>query len=321
MRRLLCGLALALLILIWIARKVDVSAVAVALARASPAWLLVAFSAVLLALWLKGKRWAMAIAAGGGGAPRRRLFASMLIGMAGNIALPARAGDFVRAFVLRRHNGVAAARSLTASWSVQVLDFLAVALILWGLSPGPELAPEAALATIAAVAAGIILSLAVLRRRPRLLRIDRFLPGRLSRKLTPVLERAHVGLAFLDSASAFLRVGTATAAVWVVEGLAITSGLRAFDLHPPLPAGPLLAAAIGLSFVLPLTPGNLGTYQIVTIVVLGAYGVERESAFAFGIGFQAVSHLGLLLCGFAALQREGLDWRSLPEEETPLFEP
>lgn len=311
MKRVAFGLMLGLLILFGISRQVDVGAVLESLASASPALLALALGCIFLSLWLKGERWAVAIAAGVGELPRRRLFSSMLIGTAGNIAMPARVGDFVRAFVLRKHNGVAVAQALTASWSVQVLDFLVVAMLLWMLAPLTEVASRSVLAAVALAAVGALLTLALVRRFPSVLRpLDR-LPPWATQRLKPIFESAHHGLAFLDSARALGMVVGLTALVWVVESIAITSGLRAFGLAPPLAAGPLLAAAIGLSFVLPLTPGSLGTYQLASILVLGAYGIERTEAFAFGLGFQAISQISVLVAGFFALQREGLSLRRL----------
>ncbi|MEO8197489.1 MAG: lysylphosphatidylglycerol synthase transmembrane domain-containing protein [Thermoanaerobaculia bacterium] len=311
MKRVAFGLALGVLILFWISRQVDVGAVIDSLANASPALLALALACVFLALWLKGERWAVAIAAGSGEFPRRRLFSSMLIGMAGNIAMPARVGDFVRAFVLRKHNGVPVTQAITASWSVQVLDFLVVAVLLWALAPVKEFASRSALAAVAVVAVGAMLGLAFVRRFPTVLRPLERLPPWATRRLKPILESAHHGLAFLDSARAMGSVVGLTVLVWIAEAVAITAGLRAFGLVPALAAGPLLAAAIGLSFVLPLTPGSLGTYQLASILVLGAYGIDRAEAFAFGLGYQAVSQISVLVAGFLALQREGLSLRRL----------
>ena len=315
MKRVAFGLALGILILFWISRQVDVAAVLEALASASPSLLAVALGGSFLALWLKGERWAMAIAAGRGRSPRRRLFSSMLIGAAGNIAMPARVGDFVRAFVLRRHNGVPVARALTASWSVQVLDFLMVALLLWALSPATGLASRSVLGAVALAAVGALVVLALARRYPAAwLLLDR-LPAPIARRLKPVFQSALQGLAFLDSGRAIGMVAGLTVLVWFAESIAITSGLRAFGIAPALAAGPLLAAAIGLSFVLPLTPGNLGTYQLASILVLGAFGIGQAEAFAFGLGFQAVSQIAVLVAGFLALQREGLSLRQLAAGE------
>lgn len=315
MKRVAFGLALGLLIVFWLSRQVDAKAVLESLANASPSLLALALVCIFAALWLKGERWAVAIAAGTGELPRRRLFSSMLIGMAGNIAMPARVGDFVRAFVLRKHNGVAVTRALTASWSVQVLDFLVVAVLLWVLAPLTELASRSVLAVVALTAVGALTALALIRRFPALLRpLDR-LPLWATKRLRPIVESAHHGLAFLDSPRSFGLVAGLTALVWVAESIAMTSGLRAFGIAPALAAGPLLAAAIGLSFVLPLTPGNLGTYQLASMLVLGAFGIGRAEAFAFGLGFQAVSQIAVLVAGFLALQREGLSLRQLAAGE------
>ena len=317
MKRLLFGLLLGLLVLFAISRRVDVGAVAGALASASLPLLLVSLVLVLVSIWLKGERWAMAVAAGTAASPRRRIFAATLVGTAGNIALPARVGDFARALVLRKHNDVTVSQALVSSWSVQVFDFLAVALLLWSFAPAADFAPRATLLGIVLVAVAVLLGLALARRRPRLLRPLSRVPGRFGVRLVSMAESALRGLAFLDTPPALLRVAVLTAAVWSLESLAMTTALRSFGLELPLAAGPLLAAALGLSFVLPLTPGSLGTFQLVSIFVLASFGVGREAAFAFSLGYQAATQLPLLVLGFAALQREGLDWRHIAERPEP----
>ena len=80
-------------------------------------------------------------------------------------------------------------------------------------------------------------------------------------------------------------------------------------------------AAAGLSFALPLTPGNVGIFQAVCVLVLVPFGVARERAFAFGLGAQAFSLALSVLWGLLLLQREGLDLRLLGEGRLASREP
>jgi uncharacterized protein (TIRG00374 family) len=312
-KRLLIGLLLAAAIIVFLALRMDGAAVAAALRAADTALLLSTFLPTLLSIWLKGRRWALAIAAGRGEPPNQHLFAATLIGIAGNLLLPARLGDFARVLVLRRHNQVPATRSLLASWSAQLFDLLAVAAILAGAGAlGHALAPMPALL---AVLGGVLLLLVLLwvaHRWPRLAeRVEAALPAALRRRLGDTLVNARQGLTFLGSPRTVAAVLLYTAAVWCCDTAGMCLALRAFGIHVSPAVAAVLVAAIGLSFVLPLTPGNMGTYQVICVFVLGTWGVAHDQAFALGLGYQAFSLVSTVLLGWVFLQREGLDVSSL----------
>jgi len=309
--RLAAGLLLGGLILYFLAREVDLAQVAGVLRDAHPGLLALAVSAQLPSLYGKGLRWSLAVAAATGRRPRRRLFSAMVIGTAGNILFPARLGDFARVLVLRRHNDVPASLSLVASWSVQLFDFLLVATILLAAA-GPGLASPAALASTIAAALGLLGFLAAINRWPRAAeRIEARLPGPLRRRFGPLLVTARGGLGFLGRPRVVAAVLASTVLIWAIEATGMSLALRAFDLPADYATAALLVAGIGLSFVLPLTPGSLGTLQLVCVLVLSALGVERDRSLAFGLALQAVSQGSTVLLGLALLQREGLDFRQL----------
>ena len=58
--------------------------------------------------------------------------------------------------------------------------------------------------------------------------------------------------------------------------------------------------------VFPLTPGNVGTHQLVSVLVLGLFGVAEADALAFSIGMQAAAIVLMVGVGSAFLLREGL---------------
>lgn len=317
--RLLLGLLLAIAILGVLASRMDGRAVASALRSANPWLLLASFGTTLASIWIKAQRWALAVAAGVGSPPRRRAFAATAIGIAGNLLLPARLGDFARVLVLRRHNPVAAPRALLASWSAQLFDLIAVAAILAGAGlAGHALAPLPALFGVLGAVLGLLVFLWGAHRWPRgAERLEATLPAFLRRRLGDTLVNARQGLSFLGHPRTIAAVVGYTVLVWISDSLGMWLGLHAFGIPASPLVAALLVAAIGLSFVLPLTPGNVGTYQVICVLVLGTIGVPDAHAFALGIGFQGFSFGSMVLLGLVLLQREGLSLGQLRREQPP----
>ncbi len=311
--RLLAGLVVAGLLFLLLLRQVDLYAVATALRTARWGLLLLLQLMSYLSIYLKAVRWSVALGAGAADRPRRRLFAAATIGTAANAVLPARLGDLLRALVLQRHNEVAMPRALLASWASQAFDMLAVTLLLAFAAVDETVASRRVLVVlIVAVISGMIAAAAVASRPRALVAGARRLPFGIGQRAAPFVEHAAAGLQFLAVPSVLARVVSFTALVWVTDLLATTLALRAFRIEVSLAASGLLLASIGLSFALPLTPGNLGTFQWVAVFVLGRLGVEPERALAFGLGTQGVGLVGLLIPGMLLLHRERLlSWRAL----------
>ena len=289
--RLLLGLLLAIAILAVLASRMDGRAVASALRSANPWLLLASFATTLVEHLDEGAALGPRGGRRNGPPPRRRAFAATAIGIAGNLLLPARLGDFARVLVLRRHNPVPAPRALLASWSAQLFDLIAVAAILAGAGlAGHALAPLPALFGVLGAVLALLVFLWGAHRWPRgAERLEATLPAFVRRRLGDTLVNARQGLSFLGHPRTVIAVVGYTVLVWIADSLGMWLGLHAFGIPASPLVAALLVAAIGLSFVLPLTPGNVGTYQVICVLVLGTIGVPDAQAFALGIGFQGFS--------------------------------
>ena len=264
-------------------------------------------------LRLKAERWIAAIGAGRGDRPRRRAFAATVIGNAGNLVFPARLGDVARALVLRRHNDVSASQALVAGWAVQVFDLVSLAVLV--MLSGSALISTGAVAAAALAGAGLLAVLALVQRHPGpVRRLEAVvLRGPRGERLRVRLERSREGLRFLGHGRSLAVALGLTLGIWLCDVASTVAALRAFGIPSGLTAAALIVAAAGLSFALPLTPGNVGIFQALCVLVLVPLGVARERAFAFGLGAQAFSLALSVLWGLLLLQREGLTMRSLSE--------
>ena len=313
-KRLLLALVIAVAILLLMASRLDVSAVWRALAGVR--WELLAVTGAIQAtgLWLKAERWTLAIAAGGRKRPRARAFAATVIGNAANLLVPARMGDVLRALVLRRHNDVSASQALMAAWSVNLFDVVVVGLLL--LASGSAFVPRRVLAVVLLAGLLALGTMALAHARSDWVRqLERRLLRGGATGLRAPLERARQGLRFLGHGRALAGVLGMTLLIWSCDVLTCLAAMHAFGVRLGLAPAAVLVGATALSFAIPLTPGNLGIFQALCVLVLGAFGESAERAFAFGLGAQGFSLVAGVAWGMALFHREGLDFAWLRRRE------
>jgi uncharacterized membrane protein YbhN (UPF0104 family) len=98
--------------------------------------------------------------------------------------------------------------------------------------------------------------------------------------------------------------------LWLSVGLVVYTAISAFDL--PLGYGPALFLVIAttLGFFVTSTPGAFGVYHaIVTAVLAGAFGIDKNVAVAFALSVHLVFYLPPMALGPAFLWLERALWR------------
>jgi uncharacterized membrane protein YbhN (UPF0104 family) len=99
------------------------------------------------------------------------------------------------------------------------------------------------------------------------------------------------------------QFGVMTAAIWTGETLGMMIAGAAFGLHFTVPMASLLLCGMGLGSAIAPTPGYVGTYQSVTVTVLGPFGVSRDAALAYALVMQAAGYVVVLMLGLPAILR------------------
>jgi hypothetical protein len=116
------------------------------------------------------------------------------------------------------------------------------------------------------------------------------LPKTVDQYITGHIDLFVKGLSVLTKSHVVGWVMLFTFVVWGIETVAVYLMLQAVYIK----ATPLMAAIMvvvqNLSFVFPITPGNLGVFQALSVFLLGTFGVTRESALAYGIVYQIFTY-------------------------------
>jgi uncharacterized protein (TIRG00374 family) len=320
-KRNVAGVLIAIAILAVLAVRADAERFLASLRGVLPLLLVLGLAVKLLVLWLKAARWAIALASATG-RPARRVFRATMIGYAGNMLLPARLGELPRVGVIDKYNRTGIVPALTTIGVVNLFDLilLAGAAVVIGLRVVEVHGGRGVLATaIVGAAAGGLVLLIVARRhsdavRDRLQALAARLPERLRRGSLRRAADVGKGLGVLERGGGIGRVAFMTLAVWLLEAIGTYVWLLSFRIEPTFLMAAALVVAIGLGLTVPVTPGNAGIAQAISVLVLGAFGIGESEAFAYSLVTQAA--LWVMVVGLGALFffAEGMKpWRNHSE--------
>jgi uncharacterized protein (TIRG00374 family) len=313
----------------------DPSRVLAEMAAADPALVGVG-TAVYLASWpLRGVRYRDILNRLDHHERRGFLTGAIFISQTGNLVFPARAGDAVRAYVLKARRRIPYTAGLASLAVERVFDLLTIAalagtvlvglvatgsadgiragLVEAGVVAGTPESGRTALLVAALVGLATVLAVIAIVASARAERnYVRAAIGRLSSdayadSVAGVVERfvADVQTVATDR-RAFVRIGATSLLIWTLDVLTAVLVLAAFDVGvdtASLVAVGLFAVSVGnLAKVLPLSPGGIGLYEgAFTVLVVGLTPVPAGTALAAAIVDHAVKNVVTILGGLAAM--------------------
>ena len=217
--------------------------------------------------------------------PLSRLVRYTIVAFAANAIAPARAGEIIRVWLLKRRDGVDAATSIAVATSEKALDavslFVVVAPLPWLLTLPAWV--EHGLWTLAGVTIVAIPALILVSARIRSdSAVGRFVAA---------LERRPRQLAVC-----FLVL----LAGWLADLGAVLLVMYALDISVPWPGALLVLFIVNVAIALPSTPAQLGTLELgVLIPLVDILHVAKEPAMAFALVYHATQILPTLVLGIA----------------------
>ena len=203
------------------------------------------------------------------------LFSSLMIGTAANMVLPARAGEFIRAYFLGRQEKISKTTAFATIVVERIFDgltillFLLLVVILTG-AKSDEIRYMGYLG--AAFYLGVLVGLFLLYfRKDFLVRlIEALLPQPLVVKIVGILDAFLEGMQVMRNGRQLLMVVLLSLGTWVGFALSFWPILLAFDFGAPVPyyAAFLVIAFDALGLTIPGAPAGIGIFQYVTVVAL-----------------------------------------------------
>ena len=242
--------------------------------------------------------------------PAKNVFWANMAGYLGNNILPARAGELIRAAYVSRENNISASFSLATGLIERFIDLIAlvilgsVSLALAGILSKPLQDALKVMSGIAMV--GMIMLILLPYFGNRIRQIADALPIKnvaVKEKLAGLLNQFLRGVEALHRPRQTVNFILFTSLIWLMDGIGTIILARALHLDFSLTLSFLLLAGLGLSSAIPSTPGYVGVYQFVAVIVLQPFGISKADALAFIIFFQIVSLVSIAFWGGIAIWR------------------
>ena len=262
--------------------------------------------------WIRALRWRILLSAEKQISLPNVFWANMA-GYLGNNILPARAGEFIRAAYLGKRSDISSSFVFATGLVERLVDVIAliilgsISLSMTNLLFGPM---QVALQTMSIISIlGLLVMILLPRFDTRLSKVIVALPwldSSTRSKLARLLDQFLRGLEALHQIQRIVGFILLTALIWTLDALGTVFLSRILHLSISLDQAFVLLAGLGLSSAIPSTPGYVGIYQFVAVVILEPFGIPKTDALAFILFFQIVNLLALLAWGIVALLKNPL---------------
>ena len=312
------GVAISAAFIYLAARGLDLGRAWEVTKTANYGWILPGVVVYFFAVWARTWRWHYMLRPIKP-VPLTHLFPVVVIGYMGNNVYPARAGELIRAYVLRKREGVSISASLATVLVERVFDGVVMLLFVFfslPFTPMPVWLRQVVVVGSLAFFGALVVFL-VIASRPKLAEavygwaIDRLVPERLKLPVRGFLDRFMQGLHSLRSPRDVAMIFFTSLVIWLAETVKYWLVMHSFDFRVPFYVLMLMNGVVNLATTIPSSPGYIGTFDAPGIEILSLWGVPRSLAAGYTLVLHAALWLPITLLGLYYMARESIAWRDL----------
>lgn len=315
------GVFISTILLVFVLRQQNLPEVWHALQNAQYFWLLPGVAVYFLGVWARTWRWHYMLR------PLKvislpRLFPFVCIGYMGNNIYPARAGELLRSYAIKRRTGVAVSASLATVLAERLFDGLTMLLFVFVTLPIAGLGSRynTFVVFFSLVFFGALIIFLLLAAQPERAQavygwvIERLLPERLQSRVRDPLDLFLDGLHSLRRGRDVTMIFLVSVLIWLFETGKYWFVMHAFPFRVDFYVLILMNGVVNLFTMLPAAPGYIGTFDAPGIEILENFGVTGSVATAYTAVLHAALWLPITALGAFYLWREHLSWEQVKAE-------
>ncbi|MBK5290421.1 MAG: flippase-like domain-containing protein [Acidobacteriia bacterium] len=223
---------------------------------------------------------------------------AVYIGLFANEVLPLRSGEVIRCYLQRRWSGLPLSVVISSAVMERMLDGVWLVLGFWVVGQYvqlPRLLVEASrLLVLLLMIAAALVAMAVVYRGQTAEAVSRS-------RWASMLRHVVGGVHSMGRSRTFLWAALLSLVYLLLQILPILFLMKGYSLEVSLWAAPVVLVVLRLGTVVPQAPGNVGSFQALTILALRLVGIERGDAAGFATLLFLVVTMPLWLAGFVAL--------------------
>jgi uncharacterized protein (TIRG00374 family) len=285
-------------------------------------WLIPGIAVYFLGVWARAWRWHYLLRPLKK-VPTSTMFPIVTIGYMGNNIYPARAGEVLRAAILKDREQVPISASLATIIVERIFDAVVMlGFVFFNLGALETLTQDSGFmgniqelsiwGSIIFIGALLVFLLAAMfpkvTEKIVIRLIDTVVPKKIREKTRDIALRFLTGLESLRSPKDALMVFFTTIVIWLLETGKYWFVMHAFDFSVSFFALMLMNGIVNLATTLPSAPGYIGTFDAPGIAVLVAYGVPQAMAAAYTLVLHTALWVPITLVGAFFYFRQPLRW-------------
>jgi len=318
------GIGVSLFFMALLFRKIDFDQLLAALLKVDYLYILLAVICTFISYFLRAFRWHYLLISEKN-IPLSSLYPATIIGYMANNLLPARLGEFVRAYILGQREGLKTATVFASLVIDRLFDGFTVLLILLitlftlrlpqEMSEAETVLRTGGIATFLLYMAVIIFLLLLKRQTVRTLAwtgtILKPFPQKWSEKIIPLLASFIGGIRISSKGSHVVAMLLSSATIWIFCILPVDMVLRGFDIHLPITASMFILVLLVFAVMVPASPGYIGTYHYACFKGLSVFGIPESTAVSIALVIHAVGFFPVIIAGFYYLSRNKLTLKGI----------
>ncbi len=322
------GIIISILCLYFVFRDIDFHKVFQTLHSVNYIYLILSIILQIGIVWLRAERWKYLLA------PIkqltfRHLLPATMIGFMANNVLPARAGEFIRAYVIGKKENISKTSAFVTIILERICDMITMLVFLIiillfvkfpqstsGLISPVLLKRVGALSTVFVL--GLITFLALLKEFPeKTTSVIRTLlkpfPESLAHKTLHLLKSFRMGLQVLKTGTHLFFLVFWSLTVWLSAVTAAWLILQAFDLDLSFLAAMFITVMIAFSVAIPSSPGYIGPFHaaIKTSILFFLPDFDESAAAGIAIIFHLASIVPITAAGIYYLWKEDMSFSEI----------
>jgi glycosyltransferase 2 family protein len=320
--QLIVGVPISLWSIWLLVRDVDLAEVGTQLSHSNWLLLVVCMVSVPVAMTLKCVRWRYLFVEQTA-PPFPPLISSLYIGYLMNTVLPARVGEFVRAYLVGRAPTVGTPAALASIALEKILDlatlgFVLVGLILTGhLPPLPDWMAASAYTSALLLVGGLVALVVTFAIRGHIVAFVAVLEERVS-PLRRVRLKA-LATSFLDTLAVLARPRVLPRIIfwsvitWSFSAVSLWAAIAGVGISVGLSAILLALVVTNIGMAAPSAPGYVGVFHLLLVESLQPFGVDRSHALGAAVIAHTIIFGNFIVGGLWFLWRGGYSVGSLRE--------
>lgn len=322
------GIGVSLFFMGLLFNKIDFRMLGGALRSADYRYIFAAVCFTFVSYFLRAVRWHYLLISRKS-VPLSSLFPATVIGYMANNLLPARLGEFVRAYSLAQREHLEAPEVFASLVIDRLFDGFTVLLLLLitlftlQLPAGMQDAAEALRAggvIMFLLYCGVVLFLYLLKRQTirtlsAVRRLMNPLPRRFSEKLIPLLGSFIEGIRLSSRGRHIAALFLSSAGIWLFCILPVDMTLRSFNIHLPATASIFILILLVFAVMVPASPGYIGTYHYACYKGLAVFGVPETTSVSIALIMHGTGFFPVIIAGMYYLWKNKISLNELQRAE------